>query len=137
MLGSLFQSTTLPALEQVVHFAQARHSVLAGNIANLDVPGYRARDLSVGDFQARLKEAIDTQRRQPSALSPGETIFQPARKTAEVSEVNRTILRHDDGNVGLEHEVTEMVKNQIQHNLALAVMASQFRLLQAAISERV
>lgn len=137
MLGSIFQSTTIPTLEQVVQFAQARHNVLAGNVANLDVPGYRARDLSVSDFQTRLKEAIQTQRQPPVFQSPGETIFQPNRTMAEVSQENRTILRHDDGNVGLEHEVTEMVKNQIQHNLALAIMASQFRLLQAAISERV
>jgi len=137
VLGSIFQSTTIPTLEQVVQFAQARHNVLAGNVANLDVPGYRARDLSVSDFQTRLKEAIQTQRQPPVFQSPGETIFQPNRTMAEVSQENRTILRHDDGNVGLEHEVTEMVKNQIQHNLALAIMASQFRLLQAAISERV
>jgi len=30
-----------------------------------------------------------------------------------------------------------MVKNQMQHNLALAIMTSQMRLLQTAISERV
>jgi len=30
-----------------------------------------------------------------------------------------------------------MVKNQMQHNLALAIMSSQFRLLETAISERV
>jgi hypothetical protein len=29
-----------------------------------------------------------------------------------------------------------MVKNQMQHNLALTLMSSQFRLFQAAISER-
>ena len=51
-LGALFQSTTIPALEQVVNFTEARHNVLAGNIANVDTPGYKARDLSVEDFQA-------------------------------------------------------------------------------------
>jgi len=136
MLNHLFQSTTIPVLEQMVSFAQARHNVLAGNIANLDVPGYHARDLSVADFQSRLKEAIESQRGQP-ARSPGEMAFAPGKKLAEVAKEPKTILRHDDVNVGMEYEVTEMVKNQMQHNLALAVMASQFRLLQAAISERV
>ena len=36
----------------------------------------------------------------------------------------------------MEHQVTEMVKNQMQHNLALSIMTSQFRLLQTAISGR-
>ena len=32
-------------------FTEARHSVLAGNVANLDTPGYKTRDLSVETFQ--------------------------------------------------------------------------------------
>ena len=58
MLSGLFQSTTIPVLQEVVSFAQARHAVLAGNIANMDTPGYQVRDLSVEDFQGRLRAAI-------------------------------------------------------------------------------
>jgi flagellar basal-body rod protein FlgB len=138
MYQGVFQSTTIPVLEQVIGFAQARHVVLAGNIANLDTPGYRVRDLSVEDFQTRLREAIqDRHEPEPTAMSPGE-IQEPDRsKLAEISENPKTILYHDDSNVGLEHQVTEMVKNQAMHNMALTIMASQFRLLEAAITERV
>jgi flagellar basal-body rod protein FlgB len=149
MYQSLFQSTTIPVLEQVVQFAQARHHVLAGNIANLDTPGYRVRDLSVEDFRSRLREAIQSRHRRTGfapggrPISPGQEAFL-SRQTAnqgpslaEVSKNSKTILYHDDSNVGIEHQVTEMVKNQMQHNLALTIMASQFRLLQVAISERV
>ncbi len=66
MYEGLFQSTTVPILEQVVSFSQARHTVLAGNIANMDTPGYRVRDLSVEDFQSRLREAIETRHDPPS-----------------------------------------------------------------------
>ena len=61
----MFQSTTIPVLQEVVSFSQARHAVLAGNIANIDTPGYQARDLSVEDFQARLKQAIDDRDQHP------------------------------------------------------------------------
>src|ERR1700759_2817408 len=67
MLSSLFQSSTVPVLEQVVNFTEARHGVLAGNVANLDTPGYKTRDLSPELFQEKLKEAVDT-RHQP--ISP-------------------------------------------------------------------
>ena len=66
MLSSLFQSSTIPVLEQVVNFTEARHGVLAGNIANLDTPGYRTRDLSPALFQERLKEAIETRHQPPT-----------------------------------------------------------------------
>ena len=32
--------------------------MLAGNIANMDTPGYQVRDLSVEDFQSQLREVI-------------------------------------------------------------------------------
>jgi flagellar basal-body rod protein FlgB len=136
MLSSLFQATTIPVLQEVVSFAQARHTVLAGNIANLDVPGYQARDLSVEDFQARLKEAI-AQRYEPAAASPGEPGAPHAPQPAMVAGLSQSVLRHDLGNVDLETQVSEMVKNQMQHNLAMTILTNQFRLLQTAISEKV
>ena len=54
MLSGLFNSTTIPALGEVLNFAQARHTVLAGNVANVNTPGYRLRDLSQTEFQQRL-----------------------------------------------------------------------------------
>jgi flagellar basal-body rod protein FlgB len=147
MFGDIFSSTTIPVLEQVVSFAQARHHVLAGNIANLDTPGYRVRDLSVEDFQDRLRKAIEA-RNRPQAASPGEFVspgdpaylekLAPRRDAAmaDVAKDPKSILYHDDSNVGMEQQVTEMVKNQMRHNLALSIMTSQFRLLEAAISER-
>lgn len=146
MFDKLVGSTTVPVLEQVVAFSQARQNVLAANIANLDTPGYQTRDVSVDDFQQRLHEAIAAQRQpQPAmpqspgelGLSPGELGMEMGNKLAEVAENSPTILRHDQVNVGMEQQVTEMAKNQMQHNLALALMTTQFRLLNVAISERV
>lgn len=134
---SLFSSSSVPALEQVLAFSQSRNNVLTGNIANLDTPGYRSRDLSVADFQTRLREALAS-RDRPAYLSDSAAASFSSRGTmAEVASQSRTILRHDDGNVSMEEQVSEMVKNQLQHNLALTIMVSQFRLLQTAISEKV
>lgn len=61
MLPALFNNTTIPVLQEVLSFSEARHNVLAGNVANADTPGYLVRDLSVDTFQERLKEAIARQ----------------------------------------------------------------------------
>ena len=136
MLQNLFNSTTIPVLEQVASFSQARHNVLAGNIANMDTPGYKVRDLSVADFQERLAQAIETRRQGPASRSPGEPDYRSPESLADVAGNPKSILYHDNSNVGIEHQVTEMVKNQMQHNLALTVMVQQFKLMQTAISER-
>lgn len=144
MRPSIFESSSLPVLEQVVNFAQSRHGVLAGNIANIDTPGYKTRDLSVEKFQKSLKEAMDQRRAAPRDQhnSPGLTGTTSQRSVdvddlKEVKESMKHILYHDGHDVSLESQVTELSKNQTMHNMAITLMSSQFRQLKGAISERV
>jgi flagellar basal-body rod protein FlgB len=140
MYSTLFKSTTIPVLQQAVQFNQARHVVLAGNIANMDTPGYQVRDLSVEDFQSQLQEVIKKRHapQQPASIGMQMNGLSGAkqRDEAEVVREPKTILYHDKSNVGVEYQVTEMVKNQMQHNMALTIMNNQMRLLETAISER-
>jgi flagellar basal-body rod protein FlgB len=136
MYEGLFHSTSIPVLEQMVRFSQARHTILAGNIANLDTPGYQAKDLSVEDFQMRMQKAIEAQHAAGGEMSPGEMGAGSAVPMAQVAKSSQVILRHDGGDVSLESQVTELVKNQMQHNLAISIMQNQYHLLQTAISER-
>jgi flagellar basal-body rod protein FlgB len=147
MLPSLLNSTTIPLLEQVVNFTEARHGVLAGNIANMDTPGYRTRDLSTDQFQTNLKEAVAAQ--HASTGSTGETDrygwlpsfggMKPASNLdpyRRVKDSLKDILYHDNSDVSMEQQVNEIVKNQTEHNLAIDIMAAQLRLLRAAVTEK-
>lgn len=139
MYENLFNATTLPVLQQVLSFTQARHQILASNIANLDVPGYRARDLPVSQFQQQLAEAIQQRKAPPTFRSPGEPEVPSSVQSLEPVELedrHEMILYHDDGTKGLEYQVSEMLKNQMQHNLAVSLMTHQFNLLRSAINER-
>ena len=139
MQSTIFSSTTIPILEKVVGFTEARHNVLAGNIANLDTPGYRAQDLSPVRFQNQLKEAIETSprpcRSSGSAMNRSTQVTMRTRLTS-MHEPMKSLLYHDDSDNDLERQVAELTKNQMQYNLAVTIMTNQFRLLQAAISEQ-
>jgi flagellar basal-body rod protein FlgB len=146
MLSSMFQSSTIPMLEQVLKFTEARHGVLAGNIANIDTPGYRTRDLSPVLFQERLKEAVETGHQSTSQTYHSyvgngiRTATAPAARDVDafrkVEDSLKDILHHDGTDVSLEQQTNEIVKNQQMHNLAVSVMTAQLRLLRAAITER-
>lgn len=131
---NLFQSTAVPALEQSAAFAQRRHEVLAGNLANIDTPGYRSRDLSVDQFQQALAESIQ----QATQPSPGHALDQQAQPDFADGprQAMEQVVFHDGSDVALERQVTAMAKNQHLHNLAVALMRSQFSILRAAIAER-
>ena len=147
MLSSMFESSTIPVLEQVLKFTEARHGVLAGNIANVDTPGYKTRDLSPELFHQRLKEAVDSRHQPMSPTYDGYAANSVAGANTpntnslsafhKVEDSMKSILRHDEGDVSIEKQINEIVKNQQQHNLAIGIMSAQFRLLRAAITERV
>ena len=138
MIPELFQATNLPALQETIRFAQSRHQILVGNLANQNVPGYRVLDLSVDNFQTRLKEAMEAAKTRAEPISPGlATSTDSTDGMRQVRETLQNILYHDDSNVSLEHQVAEINKNQVMHNVAITILSQQFRLLQAAVTERV
>ncbi len=120
-------------------FSEARHNVLAGNVANADTPDYRVRDLSVDTFQDATQAGDRPAGRTSRIHVPGRSSVasQPGDEMREVRESLRTIQFLDGSDVGMEQQVTEVAKNQYLHNLTVSIMSSQFRLLQTAISERV
>ena len=134
---SIFDSTTIPVLQEVVSFAQARHEILVGNVANMDTPGYQIRDLSVETFQDRLREAIETQDGSGASFSPGQVSGNRDEAMQRVREASKGILYHDGSNVDIEKQVLEISKNQYMHNMAISIMTNQMELLRVAISERV
>lgn len=156
MLSTLFGKTSVPLLEQVVNFTEARHGVLAGNIANLDTPGYTTRDLSPEMFQQKLREAVEANAMGappeepavgpygnigpygnfPSSTTPVASVDSNMNAFQHVKDSYKSILRHDGVNVSMENQINQMVKNQQEHNMAVGILSNQFRLLRAAISER-
>lgn len=156
MFTTLFQATPIPTLQWVLRFTQARHHVLAGNVANIDTPGYQVRDLPVDEFQAFLRDFAARRQRglvgyHAPALSPGDLAYLEHRHgpirspgqspqrllEARVVDPSPSVILHDLTNSSLEQQVTEMVKNHMLHNTAVAILTAQLRQLQTAIAEHV
>ena len=64
-MPSILFDGTMDGLAEALTLHQRRHEVLASNLANVETPGFRARDL---DFQAALREAFNPER---DAEAPG------------------------------------------------------------------
>jgi flagellar basal-body rod protein FlgB len=145
---SMFSTPTLKSLEQTVAFTERRHAILAGNIANTDTPDYHSQDLSVDTFQKSLRDAIQADRREQE-MSPGLRLsllgstspatspsFENSKKVAmeSVRDSMKQIVYHDGSDDSLEMQVSQIAKNQSMHTMAIAMMKTQFRQLQMAIT---
>jgi len=152
MLKSLLDSSTVPLLKQVAKFTEHRQEVLAGNIANIDTPGYRMRDLPVADFQQALEKAVQ-QRQQPA--SPGDlaspllapedpaaliaveqSLFPERLFQSDAGLEQDHITFQDANNRGIEHQMMQMTENKLLQQYAIQVMKSQLDQLQMVITER-
>jgi len=145
MLESLFNSSTIPLLAKTAAFAERRHEVLAGNVANISTPDYRTRDLPVAEFRAALEEAVGRRRPVDSSGKPawsfsagvpasGESFPQALYQALEAPP--KTITFQDGNNRSIEKEVMEITKNSLMQTVAIELMNVQLNRLEAAISER-
>lgn len=143
---AIFNATVVPVVEQVAYFGEARQALLAGNIANYDTPDYQARDLDVGNFKKRLNTAIGEKHtppmgpnyiRYPIQSNVHTPFHHMGSPIGDVWPADQHILYHDWNNVGMETQVSEMAKNNMEFNTALTIMRHQMQLLLTSISERV
>lgn len=146
MIDSLFNSSTIPLLAETASFAERRHEVLSGNIANISTPDYKTRDLPVADFRAALKEAV-AQRQVPGQAgranwnfaAPGanraDKLFPDSLHLA-VTAPPETLTFQDGNNRSIERESLELTKNSLMQHVAVELLAIQLNRLQAVISER-
>src|SRR3954466_2499991 len=81
-------------LEQVINFASQRHKLLLDNIANVDTPGYKQKDLSVDRFNSLLSDRVEAPRRT------GNGSFDDIDTSTEYP--TRGILFHDRNNRSME-----------------------------------
>ena len=92
------------ALQTAMRFRLARETVLAGNVANADTPGYRRRDI---DFESVLK----TKTGRMTRTHPGHreaTSSDPARARVELGPRG---TRPDQNGVDLDQELVAAHRN--------------------------
>jgi flagellar basal-body rod protein FlgB len=114
------------SLEAYLDLLTTRQKLVASNIANLDTPGYRTRDI---DFQAELRTALGRVQ-SGQAVSDGAT-----RVGAAAKEVEGLAVKNDGNDVQLDRESRLLAENAMRFELASALLASRFRNIRLAIKE--
>ncbi|MFI5377769.1 MAG: flagellar basal body rod protein FlgB [Tepidisphaerales bacterium] len=129
-INRMLNQGSSPLLEEVVNFTSQRHRLLAENIANVDTPGYRQKDLSLGRFQKMLVQRLETRDQQ----APGTVRFDDIRH--EVDHPTRGILFHDRNNRSMEQLESDLAKNGLMHNVAIELLRKQYSQMDMALKDR-
>lgn len=111
--GSIFSQ-----LESYLSLTNQRETVISSNMANVDTPGYRTKDV---DFRHELARAM--------AAPEGSTPH------VAVRDVNGLLERPDGNNVDIDREAMKLSEVQLQCQMGTQLLKTKFHQLIAAINE--
>ena len=130
-MNEMSDAAIITALRREMTRAAARQVAAAGNLANLETPGYKARE-------PEFAETLDRQLSSPlqlTATSAGHLSGDAANPMAGTREVEGLGARRDGNNVQLDRELLMMAQASGDFAKAQTALAAKFRLVRYAISE--
>jgi flagellar basal-body rod protein FlgB len=130
---------SLPYLERMMQFAGARGSLLNDAVANLDTPGYVARDVSVEEFQGAMRAAMESEQsgtHAPVFRDTRNINFQNNSLGLEPVASDDQLLFHDGNDRSLERLMQGLSENVLAFRYAAELFRSTHDTLHAAIRLR-
>ena len=120
----MIEDRMFPLLENLLSLTSKRQQALASNVANMDTPGYHAKDYS---FEAQLN-FVNMTTTSRSHIAP------PPEGDSNIRKFEVGTTEKANGNtVDLERELTEITKNGLQYITLVQYLNHKLRTLRSSI----
>lgn len=128
MLGAF--SKTFNLVKTALKLRSYKHSLLASNIANVDTPGYRRKDIPFEKIiQKYLSEEIRLKTTHPKHLKGFKRNLNELIKTYEEETLGTP------NNVNIEEELVQLTENQMLYEATLQALSKELERLKEVITE--
>jgi flagellar basal-body rod protein FlgB len=114
-------------LASAMTFHRDRHAVLAGNVANVDTPGYQPLDLARADAP---RAPLPLERTDAAHLAAPELAGTPG-----VFEDPGTSVGPDGNAVSLERELAKIDANRVRYGVSAELVSRRLGLLRYAATD--
>lgn len=135
MKAGLIQDPTAEAMGNFMTRLSRRQQVVASNIANIDTPGYKTRDVS---FHLTMQEILSGDPLPLNTRKPEAELLQgraPIAMEPEVFETSGLPMRADRNNVDIDREMLKLSETSFTYAVATQLLRSKFRTISSAIQE--
>jgi flagellar basal-body rod protein FlgB len=112
-------------LETYLKLAATRIKTISANMANVDTPGYRTRDIN---FESELNRAMS----EPAIEMADGT--GTAQMLPVIRQVQGLMERPDGNNVSLDREALEMAETQLRYQLGIQLLKRHFHQILNAVN---
>jgi len=136
-VGRLIETNNL--LERALDVESTRRKVIANNIANVDVPHFKRREVNFeSELMRVINEQNDPNRRLPTKMTTPRHIpfFEPRSIDSVSMRINHdysTSLRNDGNNVDIEKEMVDASKNVMRFNSYITSLNHNLRALKVVM----
>ena len=117
-------------LYRALDYRSANLHIISGNIANIDTPGYRHKELS---FDQELQRAADKDNINLNTTDPGHYSNASASKKGDLSIRSRDAESGESGELNLDMEMAKMMRNNLLYEASARLLSKKFQALKAAI----
>jgi flagellar basal-body rod protein FlgB len=130
----LLNSSGFNLMERSLDASALRQKVIANNVANVDTPHFKRSDVLFEEVlhneMSPSTPSIVGYRTDPRHFLIGKasTSVTPEIKTDENSTINNNL-----NNVDMDYEMSLMAKNQLNYNVVVQQMSSEFKRMHTAI----
>ena len=107
----------------------SQQKVIASNIANIDTPNYKAKDLKFHRILSDNMDGLQMKRSHALHMTDGSGGI----RHNELIE-SPTPGRPDGNNVNIDDEMLKMTENNIQYNVSVQMLSKQLKKIQEAIA---
>ena len=141
-LANLTNRGATPALVNTLVFTEARHRMIAENVANWQTPGYKTKQLDVRAFQKELRHALDRKGSDPNKRFTMASSSQFGTRRDGRLRVSPTdmpvqnVLFHDGTNASIERMMTDLADNAMVHQATSTILKGYYDGLRKAIRGR-
>lgn len=130
----LFGSHTLAMLRRSLDIQSFRGELIASNLANVDTPGYKAREV---DFQKAFDEEKDRLGAQTQLVSTNPKHFTRQAASSvpiEVEENDSERIRVDGNTVDQDDQLRKLAEAQLMYSASINAMAKKLQMINFAVS---
>ncbi len=124
-------------VEKALDFRSLRQKLISGNLANVDTPFYRARDISFENILAKEADKLAGNKKQPAFAKTDNMHLDPISSNgasqAEVFFRGAHPTRNDGNNVDLDVESTEMSKNAMMYTALISAKKKSTMIFKSVI----
>ncbi len=121
---------TVDVLSGMLNYRSKRHSILLSNIANLDVPEYRASDLVLKNDKNGKSPAA-----APVSLKTTQNGHISSRGTLSDGAGGDFELKTMEDKGSLDREMATLSENHLMYNATIEMLARKFRGLNTVLKE--